>query len=91
MTILIHGSGVVQAGQWARSLIINYGLDFGSQIPYVRNAMKLGSGVILMNTNNNEEDDDSKWTEKCAEAVWKNFVQPSKAKVRNIFAYSFAI
>ncbi|XP_031753811.1 cotranscriptional regulator FAM172A homolog isoform X4 [Xenopus tropicalis] len=40
MLVLIHGSGVVRAGQWARRLIINEDLNSGSQIPYIKRAMK---------------------------------------------------
>ena len=41
LLILIHGSGVVRAGQWARRLIINDCLDSGTQIPYIQRAMKV--------------------------------------------------
>ncbi len=32
LMILIHGSGVVRAGQWARRLIMNEDLDKGTQV-----------------------------------------------------------
>lgn len=53
LLILIHGSGVVRAGQWARSLIINHSIDAGTQIPYIEEAKKQGFEVILTNTNDN--------------------------------------
>lgn len=53
LVILIHGSGVVRAGQWARSLIINDSLETGSQLPYIRNCLKMNYAVLVMNTNNN--------------------------------------
>uniref|UniRef100_A0A182IL43 AB hydrolase-1 domain-containing protein n=1 Tax=Anopheles atroparvus TaxID=41427 RepID=A0A182IL43_ANOAO len=53
LLVLIHGSGVVRAGQWARSLIINDCLDSGTQIPYVNKARELGYEVLLLNTNDN--------------------------------------
>ncbi|XP_058172393.1 FAM172 family protein homolog CG10038 [Anopheles ziemanni] len=53
LLVLIHGSGVVRAGQWARSLIINDGLDSGTQIPYINKARELGYEVMLLNTNDN--------------------------------------
>lgn len=53
LLVLIHGSGVVRAGQWARSLIINDSLDSGTQIPYIDKARDLGYDVLLTNTNDN--------------------------------------
>lgn len=41
MLVLIHGSGVVRAGQWARRLIINEDINSGTQIPYIKKAMKV--------------------------------------------------
>ena len=34
--VLIHGSGVVRAGQWTRKLIMNEDLDHGSVLPFLR-------------------------------------------------------
>ncbi|ETN58740.1 hypothetical protein AND_009722 [Anopheles darlingi] len=53
LLVLIHGSGVVRAGQWARSLIINDCLDSGTQIPYINRGRELGYEVVLLNTNDN--------------------------------------
>ncbi|KAF7687306.1 cotranscriptional regulator FAM172A homolog [Silurus meridionalis] len=53
LLVLIHGSGVVRAGQWARRLIINDNLDSGTQIPFIKKAMEEGYGVIVLNPNEN--------------------------------------
>ncbi|XP_053695678.1 FAM172 family protein homolog CG10038 isoform X1 [Sabethes cyaneus] len=53
LLVLIHGSGVVRAGQWARSLIINHSLEAGTQIPYINKGRELGYEVLLTNTNDN--------------------------------------
>ncbi|XP_075788268.1 cotranscriptional regulator ARB2A isoform X1 [Pelodiscus sinensis] len=53
LMVLIHGSGVVRAGQWARRLIINEDLDSGTQIPYIKRAVEEGYGVIVLNPNEN--------------------------------------
>ncbi|XP_073443749.1 cotranscriptional regulator ARB2A isoform X4 [Dendrobates tinctorius] len=53
MLVLIHGSGVVRAGQWARRLIINEDLNSGTQIPYIKKAMEEGFAVIVLNPNEN--------------------------------------
>uniref|UniRef100_A0A3Q3FVF1 ARB2 cotranscriptional regulator A n=1 Tax=Labrus bergylta TaxID=56723 RepID=A0A3Q3FVF1_9LABR len=42
LLVLIQGSGVVRAGQWARRLIINQDLDSGTQIPFINRAMEVG-------------------------------------------------
>ncbi len=54
LLILIHGSGVVRAGQWARRLIMNQSINHGTQIPYIIEARKLGYDVLVLNTNDNE-------------------------------------
>lgn len=41
LLVLIQGSGVVRAGQWARRLIINQDLDSGTQIPFITRAMEV--------------------------------------------------
>lgn len=47
LMVLIHGSGVVRAGQWARRLIINEDLDSGTQIPYIKRAIEVRQLVEL--------------------------------------------
>uniref|UniRef100_S4RLZ0 Family with sequence similarity 172 member A n=1 Tax=Petromyzon marinus TaxID=7757 RepID=S4RLZ0_PETMA len=56
LLLLVHGSGVVRAGQWARRLIINDCLDSGTQIPYIKRAMEEGYGVVVLNPNDNRID-----------------------------------
>uniref|UniRef100_A0A8C2E672 Family with sequence similarity 172 member A n=1 Tax=Cyprinus carpio TaxID=7962 RepID=A0A8C2E672_CYPCA len=51
--VLIQGSGVVRAGQWARRLIINEDLNSGTQIPFINRAKEEGYGVIVLNPNEN--------------------------------------
>ena len=53
--MLIHGAGVVRAGQWARRLIINEDLEKGTQIPFIKWAKENDFGVIVTNTNDNWE------------------------------------
>ncbi|XP_013101033.1 FAM172 family protein homolog CG10038 [Stomoxys calcitrans] len=53
LIVIIHGSGYVRAGQWARSLIINNSLDHGTQIPYIKRAQELGYDILVTNTNDN--------------------------------------
>ncbi|XP_047238446.1 cotranscriptional regulator FAM172A homolog isoform X2 [Girardinichthys multiradiatus] len=53
LLVLIQGSGVVRAGQWARRLIINQDLDSGTQIPFIMKAMEEGYGVLVLNPNEN--------------------------------------
>lgn len=53
LMFLIHGSGVVRAGQWSRSLIVNQSIDHGTQIPYIKRAIASGYDVLVTNTNHN--------------------------------------
>lgn len=53
LMILIHGSGVVRAGQWARRLIINDDLSCGTMLPYIKRASEEGYGVLITNGNEN--------------------------------------
>ncbi|XP_067633433.1 FAM172 family protein homolog CG10038 [Eurosta solidaginis] len=53
LMVLIHGSGYVRAGQWARSLIINNSLEHGTQLPYIVRAESLGYDILVTNTNDN--------------------------------------
>lgn len=70
--ILIHGSGVVRAGQWSRRcvygrgtnkltkyppsppnrLIINDNLDSGTQLPFIKKAIKVIAIISLCSTIN---------------------------------------
>ena len=47
--------GVVRAGQWSRRLIINDGLEQGSQLPYIKRAIDRGYSILVMNTNLNKD------------------------------------
>ena len=53
LTDSAQGSGAVRAGQWARALCLNEGLDTGSVLPYVARLQQRNIGVIVLNPNNN--------------------------------------
>ncbi|XP_017143128.1 FAM172 family protein homolog CG10038 isoform X1 [Drosophila miranda] len=97
LLVLIHGSGEVRAGQWARSLIINNSLDHGSQMPYIRQAQKLGYDILITNTNDcrrfyNGKANPIKAVETSTEHakyVWKNIVLPSHPESVAIVAHSY--
>ncbi|XP_064100002.1 cotranscriptional regulator ARB2A-like [Macrobrachium nipponense] len=99
LLVLIHGSGVVRAGQWARRLIINENLDWGTQIPFIKEAQKLGYGILVMNTNDNsytikgshkrQKIKGSSSPEEHACYVWKKFVHKAKAKHIALIAHSY--
>ncbi|KAM9822503.1 cotranscriptional regulator ARB2A homolog isoform 2-T3 [Syngnathus typhle] len=74
LLVLIQGSGVVRAGQWARRLIINQDLDSGTQIPFITRAMEEGYSVMVLNPNENYlevEKSSSAPTEPSGEPVGK--------------------
>jgi len=95
LLLLIHGSGAVRAGQWARRLIINHSLESGTQLPYIRKARQLGYGVLVLNTNNNHDRHTrqpirgSSCPEEHFLSVWEEFVKPSKAQDVAIVAHSY--
>lgn len=93
LILIIHGSGVVRAGQWARSLIINDSINSGTVIPYINKAKDDGFDVIITNTNDNYRNGKgikgNESPEAHAESVWKKFVQPSNAKSIVIVAHSY--
>lgn len=84
LLILIHGSGVVRAGQWSRSLIINHSIDHGTQIPYIRRAIAEGYDVLVMNSNHNHRYVNGKGIaikghstpEEHVFTVWKHLIEP---------------
>lgn len=88
LLILIHGNGVVRAGQWARSLIIYQSLDHGTQIPYIKKALKLGYDVLVTNTNLKVKKGDTAMTH--ADDVWKETLGSMKnVKSFAIVAHSY--
>ncbi|XP_036674087.3 FAM172 family protein homolog CG10038 [Drosophila suzukii] len=97
LLVLIHGSGLVNAGQWARSLIINNSLDHGSQLPYVRKAQKLGYDLLITNANDckrfcNGKENPIKGVETSRDHmkyVWENIVLPSNPESVAIVGHSY--
>lgn len=85
LLFLIHGSGVVRAGQWARSLIINHSIDHGTQIPYIKRAVELGYDVIVTNTNHRYRIkegervylDGHESPEEHINSVWEQLIDPA--------------
>ncbi|KAH8358467.1 hypothetical protein KR093_000439, partial [Drosophila rubida] len=97
LLVLINGSGYVLAGQWARRLIINNSLDHGTQLPYIRQAQKLGYDILVTNTNDNGREVNGKYKPikglhdalSHASYVWENVVIPSNPESVAIVAHSF--
>ncbi|KAL5273769.1 FAM172A family protein [Megaselia abdita] len=97
LIILIHGSGVVRAGQWARSLIINQSIDHGTMLPYVKKARDLGYEVLITNGNDNhriingkrKEISGSKSPEDHARTVFEQIVVPANPESIAIVAHSY--
>ncbi|XP_065672490.1 cotranscriptional regulator ARB2A homolog isoform X5 [Hydra vulgaris] len=93
--LLIHGSGVVRAGQWSRRLIINHSLEAGSQLPYIKKGAELGFGIFVLNSNYNY-DQNTKTSIRGSETpndhfdyVWKQIISRSNAKHVAIVAHSY--
>lgn len=85
LMFLIHGSGVVRAGQWSRSLIINHSIDHGTQIPYIKRAVELGYDVLVTNTNLRYRIKDGERVyldgngspEEHINSVWEQLIEPA--------------
>ena len=95
VVVMIHGSGVVRAGQWARKLIINEDLIKGTMLPYIKFIMEQGWGVVVLNTNHNEDSEteetipDNSTPEEHADTVWKEIIKPCKAEKIAIISHSY--
>uniref|UniRef100_W8B7Y2 UPF0528 protein CG10038 n=1 Tax=Ceratitis capitata TaxID=7213 RepID=W8B7Y2_CERCA len=97
LLVIIHGSGYVRAGQWARSLIINNSLDHGTQIPYIKRAESLGYDILVTNTNDNYRNinGESKPIPRVGSAsaharyVWEKYVMACKPESVAIVAHSY--
>ncbi|XP_067944129.1 uncharacterized protein [Watersipora subatra] len=89
LLILIHGSGQVKAGQWAQRIMMTGTLETGTQLPYIREALDLGYGIIVLNTNDNRPDiEGCKSPENHGLYVWENYVKESRAHRIAIKAHS---
>lgn len=94
LLVLIHGSGVVRAGQWSRRLIINDSLKSGTQIPFIKEAQKEGYGILVTNTNDNSRPGKgrikgSQNPESHAHHVWNHYIHNAKARHVAIVAHSY--
>ncbi|XP_063241682.1 FAM172 family protein homolog CG10038 isoform X2 [Bacillus rossius redtenbacheri] len=97
LLVLVHGSGVVRAGQWARSIIINDSLQAGSMVPFIKKAQELGYAVLVTNTNDNDRFLNGKRIvikgssspKEHFDFVWKNYVRDCKCKHVAILAHSY--
>ncbi|CAB3403473.1 unnamed protein product [Caenorhabditis bovis] len=87
LLVLIHGSGVVRAGQWARRLIINDNLEKGTQFPYIKAALDRKWGVLVLNTNHNSgEYGKLKYSENSVQHTINAFQYLINSdKIKNIF------
>lgn len=97
LCVIIHGSGVVRAGQWARRLIMNEDLVVGTAIPEILMAMEKGYGILVMNTNDNTRVEAGKKVaiKGCQDAIasalttWETLVSNSKHSNIIIIGHSF--
>lgn len=97
LLILIHGNGVVRAGQWARSLIINNSLESGTQIPAIKRAQDLGYAVLVLNINDNYrfiggrsvKIQGSGNPEEHIDYVWQNYIKQTNPRNIVINAHSY--
>ncbi|OQR73451.1 hypothetical protein BIW11_09724 [Tropilaelaps mercedesae] len=93
LLLVIHGSGMVRAGQWARRLIINDSIEKGTQLGYIRRAMALGYGVVVLNPNDNKRGGlavrGSETPENHVLHIWDSVVTRTAAKHIAVVAHSY--
>jgi len=98
LLVLIHGSGVVRAGQWSRRLIINDSLDTGTMLPFIERAISQGYGILILNCNQNERPNkkgvvkpirNSEDPEAHTMYVWENIVSKAPARHIAVIAHSY--
>ncbi|XP_075446242.1 putative protein ARB2BP isoform X1 [Ascaphus truei] len=53
LIVLLQDSGVIRAGQWGQKVITHHSLDQGTQIPFIKTALKEHASVIVLNPNDN--------------------------------------
>jgi len=94
---LVHGSGNVRAGQWARKPCFNDDMKIGSVLPFIEKAHALGWGVLVFNPNLNCEKVggrtvEIKWNENPENHlryVWDKFIKKCAAKHVLFVAHSY--
>ncbi|XP_053560846.1 putative protein FAM172B [Bombina bombina] len=53
LIVLLQDSGVIRAGQWGQKIIYHHSLEKGTQIPYIKMALRDHGSVIVLNPNDN--------------------------------------
>uniref|UniRef100_A0A0K0F7I3 UPF0528 protein (inferred by orthology to a C. elegans protein) n=1 Tax=Strongyloides venezuelensis TaxID=75913 RepID=A0A0K0F7I3_STRVS len=94
IVIFINGSGVVRAGQWARSIIINENIHMGTQFEYYEKLSSNNRGIVVFNTNDNiskkgSTKKNSKDAIEHALFAYKKFIIPHKFSKIVIIAHSY--
>ncbi|XP_063809654.1 putative protein ARB2BP [Pseudophryne corroboree] len=51
--VLLQDSGVIRAGQWSQKVIFHHSLTKGSQLLYIKAALRDNGSVIILNPNDN--------------------------------------
>lgn len=98
LLLLIHGGGDVRAGQWSRSLIINHSVDHGTQLPYIKRAIKLGYDVLVTNTNLQHRIKDgerirldgNESPKEHINSVWEQLIEPALDTIDELSIVAFS-
>ncbi|KAG8451936.1 hypothetical protein GDO86_003937 [Hymenochirus boettgeri] len=53
LLVLLQDRGVIRAGQWGQKVIIHHSLEKGTQIPYIKTALREYGSVMVLNPNDN--------------------------------------
>ncbi|XP_053310981.1 putative protein FAM172B [Spea bombifrons] len=53
LLVLLQDKGVIRAGQWGQKAVFHHSIDKGTQIPYIKTALRDDGSVIVLNPNDN--------------------------------------
>ncbi|XP_062866896.1 cotranscriptional regulator ARB2A homolog [Trichomycterus rosablanca] len=84
LLVLIQDRGAVGCGVWSWRAVVHEGLDRGSQIPYVRWALRESCAVLLMNPNRGGTS-----PEEHVHLVWEQLLLRSAAERIAVVAHGY--
>ncbi|XP_035390999.1 cotranscriptional regulator FAM172A homolog [Electrophorus electricus] len=84
LMLLIQDKGTMRCGMWSWRAVAHEGLERGSQIPYVRRALRQSRAILLMNPN-----EGGLSPEEHVRLVWESLVSKSAAERITVVAHGY--
>ncbi|XP_048884665.1 cotranscriptional regulator FAM172A homolog isoform X2 [Brienomyrus brachyistius] len=83
LVVLIQDRGTVRCGQWSWRMIASRGLEWGSQLSYVRRALTESWEVLMMNPNQSSS------PEEHVSHVWERVISRCPAKHVSVVVHGY--